>query len=40
MQNNKSLYEFDHPVSDEQILEAAAYIIAQKQINQGFKALL
>ncbi|MDN3384341.1 DNA repair protein RadC [Pseudoalteromonas sp. APC 3358] len=35
MQNNKSLYEFDHPVSDEQILEAAAYIIAQKQFRHG-----
>ncbi len=35
MQSKKSLYEFEHPVSDEQILEAAAYIIAQKQFRHG-----
>ena len=35
MQGQQSLYEFKHPVNDEQILEAAAYIIAKKQFRDG-----
>jgi len=35
MQEKKPLYEFQHPVDNEQILEAAAYIIAQKQFRDG-----
>lgn len=35
MQGQQSLYEFKHPINDKQILEAAAYIIAQKQFRDG-----
>jgi len=35
MQGQQSLYEFKHPVNDKQILEAAAYIITQKQFRDG-----
>lgn len=35
MQGQQSLYEFKHPVNDEQILEAAAYIIAKKQFRDS-----
>ena len=35
MQGQQSLYEFKHPVNDKQILDDAAYIIAQKQFRDG-----